>query len=87
MSTVTDMIRHTRKHLPKYAVPIFIRKVAEMTPIHNNKQNKVPLREEGVDPDKVKVDDEIFWASQKDNTYAPFTRSNWEELKGEKARL
>ena len=58
-----------------------------MTPIHNNKQNKVPLREEGVDPDKVKAGDKIFWASQNDALYTPFTKSNWEELKGGRARL
>lgn len=58
-----------------------------MTPIHNNKQNKVPLREEGVDPDKVKEGDDVFWASQTDDVYTPFKRSHWDELRNGKARL
>ncbi len=35
-----------------------------MTPIHNNKQNKVPLREEGVDPEKVKPEDKVLWIDE-----------------------
>jgi hypothetical protein len=58
-----------------------------MTPIHNNKQNKVPLREEGVDPDKVKASDEIGWVTAGDNAYKPFTKASWDELNAGNARL
>ncbi|KAK6599671.1 AMP-binding enzyme [Botrytis cinerea] len=60
-----DVLLHTRKHLPKYAVPVFLRIVKEMVPIHNNKQNKTPLREQGVDHDKVKADDKLLWIEEK----------------------
>src|SRR5271168_4216410 len=53
--------RHSRAYLPRYAVPIFLRIVGQMTPIHNNKQNKVPLREEGIDLRKIRGGDEIMW--------------------------
>ena len=79
--------RHTRTRLPKYAVPIFLRIVENMTPIHNNKQNKVPLREEGVDPAKVYKGDEIVWAEAGGKTYQPFTESHWDNLISGKARL
>ncbi len=81
--------RHTRLHLPKYAVPLFIRVVKEMTPIHNNKQNKVPLREEGVDPAKVKPHDKVLWITEKGkgNTYTDFHPDHWEDLKLGRAQL
>ncbi|OBT41053.1 hypothetical protein VE00_08381 [Pseudogymnoascus sp. WSF 3629] len=81
------LLQHTRTRLPKYAVPIFLRIVENMTPIHNNKQNKVPLREEGVDPAKVYKGDEIVWAEAGGKTYQPFTESHWDNLNSGKARL
>jgi hypothetical protein len=54
---------------------------------HNNKQDKVKLRAEGVDPalkgSKV-VDghsDAILWLHPKAATYVPFTEKDWEALK------
>jgi hypothetical protein len=61
--------------------------VEEMTPIHNNKQNKVPLREEGVDPKKVKNGDYLHWTFAGTETYHPFTHDHWEDLHLGKARL
>lgn len=60
-----------------------------MTPIHNNKQNKVPLREEGVDPAKVQPEDKVVWIDErgKGNTYVDFHRDHWEHLKLGKASL
>lgn len=87
--SVTNEDRFSRTHLPKYAVPIFIRVVKEMTPIHNNKQNKVPLRAEGVDPEKVGSEDQIFWIDSlgKGHTYVEFQKDHWEELKLGRAML
>ncbi|KAL9069646.1 MAG: hypothetical protein Q9157_006086 [Trypethelium eluteriae] len=42
---------HARANLPRYAVPVFLRLVAKESSTDNNKQNKVPLREEGIDLD------------------------------------
>jgi len=72
------LLRHARTHLPRYAVPVFIRIVQEMTPIHNNKQNKVPLRAEGVDPAKVKAGDEIVWV--RGETYDQFSNNHWDDI-------
>jgi hypothetical protein len=81
--------RHSRTHLPSYAVPLFIRIVKEMTPIHNNKQNKVPLREEGVDPAKVKPEDKVLWIDEKGkgHTYVDFHKDHWEDLQLGRAQL
>lgn len=40
---------HCESKLPQYAVPIFIRVLREITPMHNNKQNKLPLKKDGID--------------------------------------
>jgi hypothetical protein len=66
-----------------------LRLVKEMTPIHNNKQNKVPLKEEGVNHEKVKKDDRLLWIEErgKGNTYVEFHRDHWADLELGKARL
>ena len=66
-----------------------MRHVQEASTTHNNKQNKVPLKNEGVDPDKVADGDAIFWIDGhgKGGTYVPFTRNDWESLHAGKARL
>ncbi|KAF1997860.1 acetyl-CoA synthetase-like protein [Amniculicola lignicola CBS 123094] len=48
------LLAHAREKLPKYAVPVFIRVLPEITTMHNNKQNKVPLRNDGVDLRKMR---------------------------------
>ncbi|KAL1880138.1 hypothetical protein Daus18300_001501 [Diaporthe australafricana] len=80
-----DFLKHSRANLPKYAVPIFIRLVSEPLSTGNHKQNKVPLKAEGVDPDKVSSGDAIYWA--RGDTYVPFTRADWEGLSQGRARL
>lgn len=81
--------RYARGHLPKYAVPIFLRLVRVQTATHNNKQNKVPLKAEGVDPAKVQGGDEVVWISGhgKGETYVPFTTQDWDDLHTGKAKL
>ena len=80
--------RHARTHLPKYAVPIFVRQIKERSATHNNKQNKVPLKNEGIDPSKVKGDP-LYWISEngKGSSYVPFTEKEFSELSEGKAKL
>ncbi|KAK9419655.1 putative AMP-binding enzyme [Seiridium unicorne] len=84
----SGLLKHARTHLPKYAVPIFIRQIRERSATHNNKQNKVPLKNEGIDPTKVK-DDPIFWISEngKGSSYVPYGQQEWDFLNSGKARL
>lgn len=81
------LLKYCRAQLPKYAVPLFLRIVKNSSHIHNNKQNKVPLRKEGVDPDlvgtedKAGADDVILWLRpDRPDTYVPFTRKDWDRL-------
>lgn len=85
------LLEYAREQLPKYAVPLFLRVQKKSSHIHNNKQNKVPLRKEGVDPnligteDRDGVDDVILWLKPgQTSTYVPFQRADWDKLvKGE----
>lgn len=87
------LLTHARKYLPKYAVPVFIRIIDSSVIIHNNKQNKVPLREEGVDPDRIGTkgkggeNDRLLWVTPGKDGYAEFGRGEWEGLKRGEVRL
>jgi acyl-CoA synthetase (AMP-forming)/AMP-acid ligase II len=47
------LLTHAKSKLPKYAVPVFLRVQKKQTTMHNNKQNKVPLRADGMDLRKI----------------------------------
>ncbi|KAK4248970.1 Isopenicillin N epimerase component 1 [Corynascus novoguineensis] len=84
-----DFLRYARTHLPKFAVPLFLRHVQAPFSTHNNKQNKLPLKHAGVDPDKMATGDKLFWIEGhgKGATYIPFTRRDWAKLQAGKAKL
>ncbi|KAH7080860.1 fatty-acyl-CoA synthase [Paraphoma chrysanthemicola] len=88
-----DLLKHLRTRLPRYAIPIFLRLVKASTHIHNFKQNKVPLRKEGVDPELIGTeavegrDDVLLWLSPKSNCYVPFERKDWEDINNRRASL
>ncbi|KAI9837202.1 MAG: hypothetical protein M1837_003081, partial [Sclerophora amabilis] len=82
------LLRHAQRKLPDYAVPVFLRIVGSLSPMHNNKQNKVPLRDEGVDPQKVqngRTGDVMLWivkegGGRPGSTVEPFGESEWRKL-------
>lgn len=71
------------KNLPKYSVPIFIRKVPEMEITGTFKQRKVELVNEGMDPSKIK--DEMLWLDG--HSYRPFKEAEHTRVVSGKARL
>jgi len=86
------LLRHAQKKLPRYAVPVFLRLIQSPTPMHNNKQNKVPLRNEGVDPEKIASgaagpNDIVMWAPPGADKYVPFQESDWKAIVGGQRRL
>ena len=91
---LNDLLAYTRARLPKYAVPVFLRVVKSSTHIHNHKQNKVPLRKEGVRPDLMGTEvpegreDMIFWCPGSGSKgFVEFKREDWERLARGEARL
>jgi len=87
------VLSYLRQRLPRYAVPVFLRVVKASTHIHNHKQNKVPLRKEGVDPrltgteDPVGKGDVLLWVPPKGERYVPFGLEEWRQLEAAQARL
>ena len=82
----------SRQRLPKYAIPVFLRLVERQTPMHNNKQTKVPFRREGVDPQKVRQgdagkNDALLWLSPGANSYVHFLDSDWDAISNGKISL
>ncbi|RWA08639.1 hypothetical protein EKO27_g6465 [Xylaria grammica] len=82
------LLKHARAHLPRYAVPIFIRQLVARSATHNNKQDKVPLKKAGVDPGQMNGD-LLFWISEngKGDEYVPFTSTEFESLQTGRAKL
>jgi acyl-CoA synthetase (AMP-forming)/AMP-acid ligase II len=79
-----DLASHAKAKLPRFAVPLFLRRMKNMQITGTNKQQKHVVRKEGVDPAKV-GDDELFWL--KDGTYVRFGKRDWDELNGGRVKL
>jgi len=47
------LLEYAKEKLPKYAIPVFLRVMREMNPIHNQKQNKIPLKKDGINIDAI----------------------------------
>ncbi|KAG0301058.1 hypothetical protein BGZ98_008653 [Dissophora globulifera] len=71
------------KNLPRYSVPIFLRKVPEMEMTGTFKQRKVELVKEGMDPSTIS--DEMMWLDG--NTYRPFKAAEHQRVISGKAKL
>ncbi|KAI0186249.1 fatty acid transporter [Xylaria flabelliformis] len=82
------LLKHARAHLPRYAVPIFLRQLSERSATHNNKQDKVPLKKSGIDPAQMNGD-LLFWISDngKGDKYVPFTSREFDSLQTGRAKL
>ncbi|KAF2474302.1 acetyl-CoA synthetase-like protein [Lindgomyces ingoldianus] len=78
---------YARDRLPKYAVPVFIRLVAQSSKTDNNKQNKAPLREEGIEIERFGEqvsgghEDTVLWIHPGNDQYEKFDRVSLESLK------
>ncbi|KAI0969510.1 AMP-binding enzyme [Xylaria arbuscula] len=82
------LLKHARAHLPKYAVPIFLRQLVARSATHNNKQDKVPLKKAGMDPAQMNGD-LLFWISEngRGDEYVPFTSNEFDSLQAGRAKL
>ncbi|EME50047.1 hypothetical protein DOTSEDRAFT_68786 [Dothistroma septosporum NZE10] len=81
-----ELASHTRKRLPKYAVPLFLRVLSEFEVTGTLKHQKVSLRNEGVDPSKT-GDDVLFWLPPNSDRYVQFNRNDWERIVAGSAKL
>lgn len=88
-----EFARLARSRLPRYAVPVFLRVTKGSRHTHNHKQNKVPLKQEGVDPafkgtkDAAGVNDRLLWLSPDSDAYVDFGQKEWDMLVTREAHL
>lgn len=87
----TALHKHLKQALPRYAVPVFLRIQGAVKAMHNQKQNKVPLRNEGVEPAKVNAgqdsQDILLWCPPGRNGYTHFGQEEWDAIAKGRARL
>ncbi|KIW33349.1 uncharacterized protein PV07_00206 [Cladophialophora immunda] len=79
-----------KQSLPKYAVPLFVRLMQELPKTENNKQVKVHLKKEGVEPGKVNQLHPIYWLKggvTAGNEYVRFTEQDWRDLESGRVKL
>ncbi|EUC41554.1 hypothetical protein COCMIDRAFT_105874 [Bipolaris oryzae ATCC 44560] len=87
------LLEYARGKLPRYAIPVFLRLVKEASNTDNQKQNKTPLRNEGIEIDKYgsKVvggaDDVVMWMKPGEDRYVKFTLEDLETLRSGKITL
>jgi len=48
-----ELLQDALEKLPRYAVPVFLRLTPDFRAMHNNKQEKVPLKKDGIDLDVI----------------------------------
>ncbi|KAK4098667.1 acetyl-CoA synthetase-like protein [Parathielavia hyrcaniae] len=84
--TLRTLASHVRAGLPKYALPLFLRVVScgAIQTTGTNKQQKMSLRSEGVEPGRTGAD-EVFWL--KGDSYVRFRAEDWKALQGGRVKL
>ncbi|SNX84288.1 probable FAT1 - Long-chain fatty acid transporter [Melanopsichium pennsylvanicum] len=75
-----------RKSLPKYAVPLFIRVVPTMEQTGTVKQQKVQLRNQGIEHAKC-GSDRLYWLPPYADAYEPFLPEHYQSIEAGKLRL
>lgn len=72
--------------LPRYAVPIFVRVVANLEYTGTMKLQKGRMRADGVDPSRMGAD-KMWWLPIGKKEYVPFRGEDWKRLQNATARL
>jgi acyl-CoA synthetase (AMP-forming)/AMP-acid ligase II len=81
-------LAYARSKLPRYAVPVFVRLVSDSSKTDNNKQNKTPLKDEGIELERYGEklaggkDDVVLWLPPNADAYVRFTKQDLDILRG-----
>lgn len=87
---LVSLASHATNSLPRYAVPLFLRTVRELTITGNNKQQKTGLRNQGVDlrvMKEAKSTDKLYWLKPGSNGYIEFKEEDLKALDAGTVRL
>jgi len=78
-------LRHAKKNLPSYSVPLFLRILPQQAVTATLKLQKVQLRNEGIDLDVIR--DPVYWHSQKTESYEVFTPEDLSLVSQQRAKI
>eukprot|EP00924_Labyrinthula_sp_SR-Ha-C_P008573 augustus_masked-scaffold_37-processed-gene-0.26-mRNA-1 protein AED:0.01 eAED:0.01 QI:0/-1/0/1/-1/1/1/0/611 len=79
------LVGFLQENLPSYAVPLFLRILPQMVVTATMKHQKVKLRTEGIDVEKVT--DPLYWLNPQTKKYEPFGAEEFAALTQMKAKL
>ena len=82
---ISGLGKHVSERLPSYALPIWIRILEEVAVTATFKHQKVTLRNEGMDINKVK--DVLYMFNFDTKTYEIFDKKKYDEVVSGKAKL
>ncbi|KAL7275935.1 long-chain fatty acid transporter fat1 [Rhizina undulata] len=85
-----ELARWMKKRLPKFAVPVFLRVTRDLEVTGNMKVVKKGFVDEGIDVEKVKVGDKVYWLGReggKDGGFREWNGEDWGEMKGGRVKL
>lgn len=72
-----DFHKYVSSRLLRYAVPVFLWLGESFLHTDNNKQNKVPLRNQRTDPANIDPGDIVLWCKPGAHRYVLFTLEDW----------
>lgn len=88
-----QFLEYARSKLPRYGVPVFVRLVGDSSKTDNNKQNKAPLKDEGIDLERYGEKlpggetDRVLWVPPNGSTYVQFDREDLGKLRAGRVLL
>ncbi|KAK8240865.1 long-chain fatty acid transport protein [Phyllosticta capitalensis] len=85
---LTGLAQHALTRLPRYAVPIFLRITKALDYTGSMKMQKVRLRQEGMNLDKVEASgDSLYWLPPRGTKYERFEREDFQKVSGGQIQL
>ncbi|KAI2632787.1 fatty-acyl-CoA synthase [Xylaria nigripes] len=87
---MSALAAHCLAHLPRYAVPLFVRIKRSLDYTGTHKVQKQKMRSEGIDLATIKEsssDDQMYWLPPGSQKYVAFTEKDLEGLKAGRVRL
>lgn len=86
VNLLNNMLYHLKKSLPKYAMPLFVKFVDDITMTDNHKIPKKIYRDQRL-PSGVDGTDQIYWLKNNYQEYAPLTQGDWEDIEKQVVKL
>lgn len=77
---IASVAEHMKQNLPRYAIPLFIRTGSHVSVTGTLKHNKIVLKGEGYDVNKIKDDERIYFFNAANGNFVEFTSQYYEQV-------